>query len=441
MPANPYMERNDRKMKKARISRFSFAGFINPLKQNGKTFELKFYALLLSSSLIMIYASMMTGFAFLRTEPSQEYGILRQNNIPDKKAASLPAPPLSAVLSEKNTQTDIKIQNESKNTDKSAVSDTPKTNPDVTSGASDSEPQTDAAPVYAESAQTVPDKNLVTAGCGTVSLYNTSTGEVSEYSLEDYVTGTLLAEVPTSYSAEALKAQAIACRTYAVYKLLHSPQTGHDGGAQLCTSFAHCQAFTEKNSVSEERYAIAKKAVDDTAGIIMYYDKSPILAVFHSSSNKKTKSSADVWGGELAYLSAVETWESENPNIDISKQYTFSAAVFAEKMRGLDSELAACDDSTILSSVSVITSDDGKTTGIQICGKNISASKVSGALGLRSSDFSISLGDENVTVVSKGYGHGVGMSQYGAEDMAQKGFDCFKILAHYYTGINFGYVQ
>ena len=303
-------------------------------------------AIVLISSFILLYTVIVSGV--LHAAGDEENGnyvktIAQDNSAKNFFVSAFPLPLISDSFTKNGTETE-------KNQGYAADN--------VVSGSDAEEIQPSAVSVSSIQDKSIINKDLINTGCSTVTLYNHTDGSVNEYTLDDYVTCALLAEMPTSYSFEALKAQAIACRTYAVYKLLHS--SSHEQEAQLCTSSAHCQAYAAKDSVSEERYATARKAVDETSGIIMYYDSQPILAVFHASSEGKTRSSAEVWGGELAYLVPVETYECENPSM---------------------------------------------------------------------------------TVADGGYGHGVGLSQYGAEDLAQKGYNCYDILAHYYTGIEFGYVS
>lgn len=282
------------------------------------------------------------------------------------------------------------------------------------------------------------DQTLVASGCGTVTLYHVSSGVTETVKLEDYVTCALLAEMPTSFSPEALKAQAIACRTYAVYKLFHA--SPHEGGALLCTSAAHCQAFSEKSDVSETRYAAARQAVDDTAGIVMFYDGAPILAVFHASSGGRTRSSAEVWGGDLAYLQSVETYEIDNASLSVAVSSVFSFDAFAAALKRAAPALTAFSDAEIARSVEHVRTDTGRLSSLMVCGVSVDAADAAKALALRSDDFECACDGETETVrvLAKGYGHGVGLSQCGAEDLAQKGWDCFSILSHYYTGITFG---
>lgn len=285
------------------------------------------------------------------------------------------------------------------------------------------------------------DSFLTFGGFDTVTVYQSDSDTVIEEPLEDYITGTLLAEMPTSYHTEALRAQAVACRTYAVYKLLH-PQS-HPGDAELCTDAGHCQAYTDPTTVSEERYAIARAAVEATAGQILCYEGLPILAVFHASSGSRTCSSAEVWGGTLSYLSSVETYEEQNPTLDVSRVTEIDASYFASTLRQLCPTLSLFSDGEILNTLAVETSPSGRVSGLSACGESLSVSGFIKAFGLRSRCFSISHAQDeaSVTVTTHGYGHGVGLSQMGAEDLAQRGYTYQEILTHYYTGVVFGQVE
>lgn len=268
-----------------------------------------------------------------------------------------------------------------------------------------------------------------------VLLFDTKTGTCSRYPLEEYVTGALLAEMPTAYEPEALKAQAVSCRTYALYKMTNG--TFHENGADLCTNPAHCQAFSEKSSVSKERYEKARQAVKATEGEVMLYDGKPILAVFHASSGRKTKSSEEVWGGKLSYLCSVQTWEIDNPELSAAKSYSFTFDEFFKRLSssGIDIPYGTIPEIKTNETLS------GKVTGVDICGKFCGGSEFVRLFGLRSSDFDISVGDDAVNIVANGYGHGVGLSQLGSQDLAQKGYSYREILGHYYTGVTLGIMK
>lgn len=262
-----------------------------------------------------------------------------------------------------------------------------------------------------------------------ITVLDSRSGEIFTVDFEEYVAGVLLSEMPTSFEIEALKAQAVACRTYAVYKSLG---TSHDGGAQLCTSPAHCQAYISPASVSPERSEKAYEAVYGTKGEIMLFEGKPVLAVFHASSDKKTRSSQEVWGGNLSYLLSVETTEAFNPEMDITKKYYFSKTDFADKISVLPDSVGT---------VAIERNASGRVSSVIFPEKTISGADFVRIFSLRSQSFDISFDGDMVVITCGGYGHGVGMSQYGAQDMAQKGYTYRQILSHYYTGISFGFDQ
>lgn len=297
----------------------------------------------------------------------------------------------------------------------------------------DSVPEDDtpsALPVRA--LDSAPDDTAGTTlyGFESVTVYDVATGKNAEMPFEEYLLGVLLSEMPTSFEDEALKAQAIACRTYAVYK--KSMGTTHESGAQLCTSPSHCQAFIDPWSVSRERFEKAYAAIDATRGQIMIFDGKPVLAVFHASSDKKTRSSEEVWGGRLSYLTSVDTAEAFNPTMDIMKEYRFSKSEFAARLGVAESDISV---------IGLERNASGSVSRVNIGEKSMNGGDFVRLFGLRSHSFEISVIEDNIIITCGGYGHGVGMSQYGAQDMAQKGYSCAEILSHYYTGISFGCVR
>ncbi len=280
---------------------------------------------------------------------------------------------------------------------------------------------------------------LFVTGYDTVTLFDKKSCTSHSLPLEDYVIGCVLAEMPSSYHDSALMAQAVACRTYAIYKMING--TSHKDGSQLCTDPGHCQAFANKSEVSPERYEKVRDAVSSTSGIIMFHDSTPILAVFHSSSGKRTASSKEIWGGEREYLSSVETGEVYNSEMSVFKDYYFTRDEFASKLSRLIPELSGYDADEILSSISITRTDSGRAESISVLGYTLSASEFVSYFSLRTKDFIIYHDENGVCITCYGYGHGVGLSQHGAEDMAQKGASADEILTHYYTGISFGKVR
>lgn len=268
-----------------------------------------------------------------------------------------------------------------------------------------------------------------------VRVYRADLGKAVEYSTEEYLVGVLLAEMPSNFHTEALRAQAIACRTYTVYKMFHA--AAHADNAAICTDTAHCQSFVDPQEVSVARLEAARAAIADTSGIVLCYDHEPILAVYHAAGGRRTCSSAEVWGGTLSYLSSVETYESENASLAATRVYELSGEEFLSTLHTLcptaEQSLAELRDGLRL-----LRSESGRVYELTIGDQSIASSDFVRAFGLRSRDFALSFGQDSVTVTTYGYGHGVGLSQLGAEDLAQKGCSFAEILLHYYKGVNFG---
>ena len=266
-----------------------------------------------------------------------------------------------------------------------------------------------------------------------VAVLNHETGETVEMSLEDYITCVVAAEMPYTFHAEALKAQAVAARSYCLYKMENG--LSHEGGADVCTSYAHCAAFVSQDEL-KEKYGqkiadrILKKvgeAVSATAGEIITYQGEPALALFHARSWQYTESSENVWGGKLPYLVSVST-----PEEDSITTVTVT-----------DGELRAAFASSSAVEVSVGTSgrltSEKNATGRQgylfYGNKGLTGKKLRSLLGLRSCRFEYERTEEGWLFTVHGHGHGVGMSQYGANAMAIGGSDYQTILTHYYTGV------
>lgn len=260
-------------------------------------------------------------------------------------------------------------------------------------------------------------------------------GSVEEISLDAYVTGVVLAEMPTSFEEEALKAQAVASRTYALRKsqlgLKHDP-------AGVCTSAACCQAYLSKDAFlsrggTEADYAKVCSAVEFTTGQVLFYQDELIEATYFSCSGGKTESALAVWGAYYPYLIAQPS-PGEEGSVQYVDSQTLSRSDFLEKL-GLDDPGIG---QAIIGAISY-TEGDG-VDRIQICGQTYAGTELRKIFGLRSTNFLISCVGESVTITTKGYGHRVGMSQYGADAMAVDGSTYQEILAYYYPGTQIGTV-
>ena len=263
---------------------------------------------------------------------------------------------------------------------------------------------------------------------------------VTEMSFSDYLQGVLRAEMPASFQEDALRAQAVAARTYTYYKM--SSGGNHGDTADICTDHSCCQAFLGKEKAADnwgknaERYeAKIENAVSATDGQVMLYGGAPILAVFHSSSAGETWNSGEVWAQDLPYLQSVSSPEGEGvPNYYSTVELT--EAEFREKF------LAARPEADLSGPASGWIRDpvmDGvHVESITIGGVSVSGPSVRSIFGLRSASFTAEAGDGKITFYVTGYGHGVGLSQYGANAMAEAGSTWREILEHYYTGVTIG---
>lgn len=263
---------------------------------------------------------------------------------------------------------------------------------------------------------------------------------VTEMSFSDYLQGVLRAEMPASFQEDALRAQAVAARTYTYYKMQNGGN--HGDTADICTDHTCCQAFLGKDRAAEnwgknaERYeAKIENAVSATDGQVMLYGGAPILAVFHSSSAGETWNSGEVWAQDLPYLQSVSSPEGEGvPNYYSTVELT--EAEFREKF------LAARPEADLSGPASGWIRDpvmDGvHVESVTIGGVSVSGPSVRSIFGLRSASFTAEAGDGKITFYVTGYGHGVGLSQYGANAMAEAGSTWREILEHYYTGVTIG---
>ncbi|MBQ9976756.1 MAG: SpoIID/LytB domain-containing protein [Clostridia bacterium] len=242
-------------------------------------------------------------------------------------------------------------------------------------------------------------------------------GEKMKMGLEEYVAGVLLAEMPSWYSEEALKAAAVAVRTYTVYKLEAS---GH-----ICTRPSHCQAFYtfedacnlwgEKSA--REVYEKMLSATKSTEGEILLYDGAPILAVYHASSYLYTRPSSEVFGGDRAYLVSVSVpFEDEGATRVQEKRISKQALQSALEASG---EVEAVWD-------------ESRCVGLRVGDKTFASSDIRSLFGLSSASFEVSADGEDYVFKTYGYGHGVGLSQSGAGILAERGWSYFEILFHYY---------
>ena len=262
---------------------------------------------------------------------------------------------------------------------------------------------------------------------------------VHEMTLEEYLIGVTAAEMPASFEPEALKAQAVAARTYTLYKLASG--SNHGDTADICTDSTCCQAYISIENaranwgeLADTYEAKIREAVTGTDGEAILYGGVPILAVFHSSSAGLTRAAGQVWQNDLPYLQPVDSPEDTAGIPNYYSRVEFTPETLKEKLLA---KIPVADLSGDKRNwlKSVIRDSAGSVEKLEVGGITVKGGTVRSALGLRSACFEWELQDGRFVFYVTGYGHGVGLSQYGANAMAQEGADFKTILTHYYTGV------
>ena len=253
-------------------------------------------------------------------------------------------------------------------------------------------------------------------------------GAVEKMDLEEYIFQVVLAEMPADFETEALKAQAVVARTYTCRRLLSPKHT--DG--QVCTDASCCQAFISeqdylRNGGTEQSVEKVKRAVLDTAGQVLLYEDKLIEATYFSCSGGKTEDAQAVWGTAVPYLQSVES-PGEEHAVHYTDTVIFTDEEFCEKL-GI---WPGGHPGSWIGSISY--TNGGGVDTVEIGGTNFTGTQFRKLLGLRSTAFVITAAGERITVTTKGFGHRVGMSQYGADAMAVQGADHETILLYYYQG-------
>lgn len=270
-------------------------------------------------------------------------------------------------------------------------------------------------------------------------------GSVENIPLDEYLRGVVAAEMPALFPEEALKAQAVAARTYTMKKIAAPPAAEH-GGAAVCDNPAHCKAYKPISSFAaswdtqyEEYTDKISRAVSETDGEIMLYNNEPITAVFHSTSSGKTENAEDVWGNAVPYLVSVESsGEHESPRYEDEK--ILSPEEFKKVITEKYPE-ASFDENPENWTGEISRSAAGGVKSLNVAKVKLSGGDFRSLFGLNSTNFTVSYSDGRMSIKTRGYGHGVGMSQYGARAMALDGKNYKDILKSYYTGITLGKIS
>lgn len=272
----------------------------------------------------------------------------------------------------------------------------------------------------------------------TVKVMSASSKNITEMSIRDYLTGVVAAEINPAYHEEAIKAQAVAAHTKLEYTKLHKTDTLED--ADITDSAATHQGYLTEGEQKEkwgENYETYRKkiekCVDEVLNVIIEYDGEPINAVFHSISNGQTENASDVWGGDYPYLVSVRSAGDK-----LSPAYSSEVTVTSDEFMKLVTEKGADLGETPENWVEKTTNTEtGMVKEIVIGGKTFKGTEIRSIFGLKSSTFAVKYDNGNFIFTVYGYGHGVGMSQYGADYMARQGFSYEEILKHYYKNAEF----
>lgn len=256
---------------------------------------------------------------------------------------------------------------------------------------------------------------------------------------ERYILGVVGAEMPTAYAPEALKAQAVAARTYALHKILHGGCKSHPEAA-CCTNSKCCQAYISDARMHERwgeeadaRFNLLAEAVMSTAGEVLVYDGEVISALFHACSGGMTENSENVYSNALPYLRGVES-PYEQPMRTQTVEVSYAEA--AEKINAAypDARVTAETVRDAVELAAVYPS--GRVKTVRLGKVKITGKKLRPVFDLESAMFTLDKTETGFVFHVKGYGHGVGMSQNGANGYAMHGWTYDRILKHYYTGVS-----
>ena len=274
----------------------------------------------------------------------------------------------------------------------------------------------------------------------TIKLLHMETGEIEESHLDEYLIGVVSAEMPAVYEIDALKAQATVARTYTIYQIKNNGAK-HEG-ANICDSYACCQAWISKDErlakweegERETNWQKIVQAVNETSGEIITYDGQPINAFFHSNSGGITESSVNIWGGvEYPYLKSVEI-SGEDGYSQYNSEVVFSKEELLNKIKEKYADIQIDWNSENAIQIQEYT-DSGRVRTIKFGNISIAGTEARTILGLKSTNFVITCRDDKIIFTVKGYGHGVGMSQTGADSLAKQGKGYKEIIKHFYTGV------
>lgn len=286
----------------------------------------------------------------------------------------------------------------------------------------------------------IEDKNYEYKNYGMIKLLHKKTGEVEEVELDKYLCHVVSAEMPADFELEALKAQAIVARTYTIYKVKNKKHENSD----ICDDSTCCQAWVSKEdrlarweeSKRESNWQKIEQCVNETKGKIITYQNEPINAFFHSNSGGTTELPVNVWGGSgLPYLQVVETAGEEGYS-QYASEVELTKDELITKLKEKYEDIQIDFGTTTNEDIKILEYTDGnRVKTVKFGNHEISGVEARSIFGLKSTNFEITKEADKIKFVVKGYGHGVGMSQTGADTMAKQGSNYEEIINHFYIGV------
>lgn len=274
----------------------------------------------------------------------------------------------------------------------------------------------------------------------TIKLLHSETMQIEELNIDEYLYGVVSSEMPANFELEALKAQAVVARTYTIYQIIHN-SSKHEN-ADICDNYLCCQSWISKeerfskwnSEEAESNWNKIVQAVNETKGKIVTYNKQPINAFFHANSGGVTESSLNIWSGiDYPYLKSVET-SGEDGYTQYASEVILNKQELLEKIKtqyeDCKIDFAQQDCIQILEYTS-----SGRVKTIKFGNKEIAGTEARTLLGLKSTNFEVAIDGENIIFSVTGYGHGVGMSQTGADSLAKQGLKYEEIIKHFYTNV------
>ena len=271
----------------------------------------------------------------------------------------------------------------------------------------------------------------------TIKLYHKKSEEIEELPIDEYLYGVVSSEMPADFQMEALKAQAIVARTYTIYQILNNNKKHNN--ADICDDYSCCQAWISKEErlqrwnqdIAEENWNKIVNAVNSTKGKIIVYDGKPIDAFFHSNSGGSTEDVLNVWGNNsMPYLKSVET-SGEDAYTQYSSEVEINKDELLKKLNIKNNEQIDWNEFIKILEYT----NSGRVKTIKIGDSTYSGTEIRSKLGLKSTNFKVEILDDSIKFIVIGYGHGVGMSQTGADSMAKNNSNFEEIIKHFYTGV------